>query len=107
MMIPEKIIGSENDLDNPETNGAIKRSNLTSVSEWSNEDVVAFFKKTDCAEYAKVFQEEEVDGKSLLLLNEEKLNKLLGIKIGPAMKIARQIQKLKSCFAPEMPTNSE
>ena len=50
---------------------------------------------------------QEVDGKSLLLLDEEKLNKLLGIKIGPAMKIARQIQKLKSCFAPVMPANSE
>ena len=58
MIIPEKIVGNENGLDKQETYGDIKPSDITSVSEWSNEDVVAFFRKTDCAEYARVFQEE-------------------------------------------------
>jgi len=37
---------------------------------------------------------QDIDGQALLLLNEEKLHNLLGIKMGPAMKIAQHIRNL-------------
>lgn len=68
------------------------------VSSWSTADVVQFFHSSDCAEYAGFFQEQEIDGKALLLLNRDTL--LQFMKVGPALKVLQLIDELRSCGPP-------
>jgi len=49
---------------------------------------------------------QDIDGQALLLLNEEKLHNLLGIKMGPAMKIAQHIRNLQVSQFSELETIS-
>lgn len=64
------------------------------ISSWSTSDVVQYFLSTDCAEYAGFFQEQEIDGKALLLLNRDTL--LHFMKVGPALKVLQLIDELRS-----------
>ncbi|XP_078343177.1 uncharacterized protein LOC144628923 [Oculina patagonica] len=66
-----------------------------SVSFWSTADVVQFFLNSDCAEYAGFFQEQEIDGRALMLLNRDTL--LQFMKVGPALKVLQLIDELKAC----------
>lgn len=70
------------------------------ISTWSTSDVVQYFLSTDCAEYAGFFQDQEIDGKALLLLNRETLFHFL--KVGPALKVLQLIDKLRSYGAPNI-----
>jgi len=83
-----------------------RREQKDPVSHWSNKDVISFLKGTDCGEYSDVFVQEDIDGQALLLLNEEKLHNLLGIKMGPAMKIAQHIRNLQVSQFSELETIS-
>ena len=65
------------------------------LSQWNCSDVVCFLRETDCAKYADIFEEQDIDGKALILLTEDTLTRLLKIKIGPAIKIHRHVQNLK------------
>ena len=56
--------------------------------------MVQFFCNTDCAEYAGFFQEQEIDGRALMLLNRDTL--LQFFKVGPTLKILQQIDELRS-----------
>ena len=67
---------------------------VTGISSWSRDDVAEFFQATDCAEYASFFQEQEIDGKALMLLNRDTL--LQFMKVGPALKVLQLIDKLRS-----------
>lgn len=66
----------------------------SSVATWSTTDVVQFFCNTDCAEYTGFFQEQEIDGRALMLLNRDTL--LQFFKVGPTLKILQQIDELRS-----------
>lgn len=68
------------------------------VSSWRTADVVQYFCSSDCAEYAGFFQEQEIDGKALLLLNRDTL--LHFMKVGPALKVLQLIDELRSCCPP-------
>ena len=70
------------------------------ISSWSTSDVVQYFLSTDCAEYAGFFQDQEIDGKALLLLNRETLFQFL--KVGPALKVLQLIEKLRSYGPPNI-----
>lgn len=48
-----------------------------------------------CERYAHDFEEQEVDGRALLLLNEDHLLNALDIKLGPALKIIDQINSFR------------
>lgn len=74
------------------------------VSSWSTADVVQFFHSTDCAEYAGFFQEQEIDGKALMLLNRDTL--LHFMKVGPALKVLQLINELRSCSSPTSPSSN-
>ena len=63
------------------------------VSSWSTADVVRYFSSSDCAIYAGFFQEQEIDGKALMLLNRDTL--LQFMKVGPALKVLQKIEELK------------
>jgi len=54
---------------------------------WSRFHVATFIKKADLAKYANLFVEQEVDGHSFLLLAVQELHHVLGIHLGPAVKI--------------------
>lgn len=65
------------------------------ASEWSISDVVDFFTSAGFSEQAEAFRDQEIDGKSLLLMKRSDVLTGLSIKLGPALKIHRHVQKLQ------------
>jgi lethal(3)malignant brain tumor-like protein len=64
--------------------------------EWSVEEVVTYIGKLpSCAEAAVKFEEESVDGASLLCLTQDDLIKFFEVKLGPAIKIYNRIIALR------------
>uniref|UniRef100_A0A8C3FZ54 SAM domain-containing protein n=1 Tax=Chrysemys picta bellii TaxID=8478 RepID=A0A8C3FZ54_CHRPI len=55
--------------------------------EWTVMDVVDYFTEAGFAEQASAFQEQEIDGKSLLLMQRTDVLTGLSIRLGPALKI--------------------
>ncbi|TSK13143.1 Scm-like with four MBT domains protein 2 [Bagarius yarrelli] len=66
--------------------------------EWSVSDVVNFIMSTDCASLAKTFQEQEIDGQALLLLTLPTVQECMDLKLGPAIKLCHQIERVKVAF---------
>ncbi|XP_009666073.1 lethal(3)malignant brain tumor-like protein 4 isoform X2 [Struthio camelus] len=67
------------------------------VAKWTVEEVVSFIQRLPgCKDQAAVFREEQIDGEAFLLLNQTDIVKILGIKLGPALKIYNAILMLKS-----------
>ncbi|KAM4699513.1 lethal(3)malignant brain tumor-like protein 3 isoform 1-T4 [Discoglossus pictus] len=63
-----------------------------SVSKWNAEEVAVFVQQLPgCTEQASIFREEQIDGEAFLLLTQSDLVKILGIKLGPALKIYNSI----------------
>uniref|UniRef100_A0A3B3STN6 Sterile alpha motif domain containing 11 n=1 Tax=Paramormyrops kingsleyae TaxID=1676925 RepID=A0A3B3STN6_9TELE len=64
------------------------------ISKWTVEDVCSFVGGlAGCSEYVQVFQEQGIDGETLLLLTEEHLLNTMGLKLGPALKIRSQVAR--------------
>uniref|UniRef100_G1M3C4 SAM domain-containing protein n=1 Tax=Ailuropoda melanoleuca TaxID=9646 RepID=G1M3C4_AILME len=55
--------------------------------EWTVMDVVEYFTEAGFPEQATAFQEQEIDGKSLLLMQRTDVLTGLSIRLGPALKI--------------------
>lgn len=66
--------------------------------EWTVTDVVKFIKSTDCAALAKIFQEQDIDGQALLLLTLPTVQECMELKLGPAIKLCHQIERVKVAF---------
>uniref|UniRef100_A0A670J6D3 Scm like with four mbt domains 2 n=2 Tax=Podarcis muralis TaxID=64176 RepID=A0A670J6D3_PODMU len=66
--------------------------------EWTVTDVVKFIKLTDCAPLAKIFQEQDIDGQALLLLTLPTVQECMDLKLGPAIKLCHQIERVKLAF---------
>uniref|UniRef100_A0A8C5MPX2 Scm like with four mbt domains 2 n=1 Tax=Leptobrachium leishanense TaxID=445787 RepID=A0A8C5MPX2_9ANUR len=64
--------------------------------EWTVTDVVRFIKSTDCAPMSKIFQEQDIDGQALLLLTLPTVQECMELKLGPAIKLCHQIERIKS-----------
>ena len=77
-----------------ETKPNIALMNL--VEKWSAQDVTDYFVKVGFPDQAPVFLQEEIDGKSLLLLKRSDVVEGLSLKLGPAVKIYDQIAKLQN-----------
>ncbi|XP_064004380.1 sterile alpha motif domain-containing protein 13 isoform X1 [Pogoniulus pusillus] len=56
-------------------------------ADWAVIDVVNYFRTAGFEEQANVFQEQEIDGKSLLLMTRNDVLTGLSLKLGPALKI--------------------
>ncbi|KAH0629627.1 hypothetical protein JD844_011847, partial [Phrynosoma platyrhinos] len=70
--------------------------------EWSVSDVVDYFTEAGFAEQATAFQEQEIDGKSLLLMQRTDVLTGLSIRLGPALKIYEyHIKVLQQCHFEE------
>ncbi|XP_066524451.1 scm-like with four MBT domains protein 2 isoform X2 [Hoplias malabaricus] len=66
--------------------------------QWSVSDVVDFIMSTDCASLAKIFQEQDIDGQALLLLTLPTVQECMDLKLGPAIKLCHQIERVKVAF---------
>ncbi|KAM6985660.1 scm-like with four MBT domains protein 2 [Aplochiton taeniatus] len=66
--------------------------------EWSVDDVVHFITSTDCASLAHIFQEQDIDGQALLLLTLPTVQECMDLKLGPAIKLCHQIERVKVAF---------
>lgn len=61
------------------------------------QDVYDFVRNlAGCEEFADEFKSQEIDGQALLLLKEEHLMSAMGMKLGPALKLFKKIQEIKS-----------
>uniref|UniRef100_G1KJF1 SAM domain-containing protein n=1 Tax=Anolis carolinensis TaxID=28377 RepID=G1KJF1_ANOCA len=70
--------------------------------EWTVGDVVDYFTEAGFAEQASAFQEQEIDGKSLLLMQRTDVLTGLSIRLGPALKIYEyHIKVLQQCHFEE------
>jgi len=75
----------------------LKCTDLPSNPEdWNPLHVYTFMMNTDCSQYAEILKEEEVDGKSFLLLTREALMEFVGMRLGPALKIAGHAAYLRA-----------
>lgn len=65
------------------------------VFKWTVDDVCHFVETlTECHEVVQVFRENQIDGQALILLREEHLLNRMAIKLGPALKVLAQVNKL-------------
>ncbi|KAJ7332555.1 hypothetical protein JRQ81_014735 [Phrynocephalus forsythii] len=80
------------EMDNKE-NGSLHTENLVEngrppdPADWAVTDVVNYFRTVGFEEQANAFQEQEIDGKSLLLMTRNDVLTGLSLKLGPALKI--------------------
>lgn len=72
-----------------------EQSTTKALSQWSVDEVYAYFQKTECATYATIFKDQEIDGSALLHLDELRISTLLGVKMGPAIKLYAIIKCMK------------
>uniref|UniRef100_T1JP58 Histone acetyltransferase n=1 Tax=Strigamia maritima TaxID=126957 RepID=T1JP58_STRMM len=96
-------VQSENLTNNKESNmmtdsiiNSDKENNeVPDASEWSIDDVVSYFKKAGFPDQAGCFRDQEIDGKSLLLLKRSDVLTGLSMKLGPALKIYNHVKRLQ------------
>lgn len=69
---------------------------------WTNDDVIQFLTVNDCSIHCESFSAASVDGKRLLELTKDDIITLLGMKVGPALKIYDLIQQLKCRINPKL-----
>lgn len=73
------------------------KSNLPpDTSAWTVTEVVSFFSSLGFPEEAKSFQNQEIDGKALLLMSRNDVLTGMSIKLGPALKIYVHVARLQS-----------
>ncbi|XP_018024596.1 polycomb protein Sfmbt isoform X2 [Hyalella azteca] len=82
--------------------GPIKDGSKVQPKLWTCTDVVAFLEKNDCSAYSSNFQQEGIDGPSLLALNQTpgRVMELTGMKVGPSLKIQDLIKQLVALVSP-------
>ncbi|XP_068708295.1 probable G-protein coupled receptor 19 [Montipora foliosa] len=69
---------------------------LPDTSLWTVTEVVSFFSSLGFPEEAKSFQNQEIDGKALLLMSRNDVLTGMSIKLGPALKIYVHVARLQS-----------
>nr|SMS16221.1 Polycomb group protein: Scm-related gene containing four MBT domains [Drosophila subobscura]SMS16228.1 Polycomb group protein: Scm-related gene containing four MBT domains [Drosophila subobscura] len=62
---------------------------------WNVYDVSQFLRVNDCTAHCDTFSRSKIDGKRLLQLTKDDIMPLLGMKVGPALKISDLITQLK------------
>ncbi|XP_025030565.1 sterile alpha motif domain-containing protein 7 [Python bivittatus] len=75
-------------------------SSAEDIRRWTVEDVYRFINSLPgCSDYAQVFKDHIIDGETLPLLTEEHLLDMMGLKLGPALRIQSQVsQCLRNVF---------
>ncbi|KAG9350892.1 hypothetical protein AGOR_G00149280 [Albula goreensis] len=84
----KEIAGMENKANGSmDTKSPMENGQLPDPADWAVTDVVNYFKAAGFEEQASAFQDQEIDGKSLLLMTRNDVLTGLSIKLGPALKI--------------------
>ncbi|XP_074657747.1 uncharacterized protein LOC141910814 [Tubulanus polymorphus] len=73
----------------------VERLRHVSIADWSIDDVAEFIAKVGFTVQAENFRDQEIDGKSLLLMKRNDVLTGLSLKLGPALKIYDQIVKIQ------------
>ncbi|XP_004448007.2 sterile alpha motif domain-containing protein 7 [Dasypus novemcinctus] len=64
------------------------------IQKWTVDDVHDFISGLPgCSGYAQVFKDHAIDGEILPLLTEDHLRDIMGLKLGPALKIQSQVSR--------------
>ncbi|XP_059504146.1 sterile alpha motif domain-containing protein 13 isoform X3 [Stegostoma tigrinum] len=85
-------------IESGSTKSPTENSKLLDPAEWTILDVFNYFKKAGFEDQAVAFQEQEIDGKSLLLMKRSDVLTGLSIKLGPALKIYEyHVKALQLC----------
>ncbi|XP_055709587.1 polycomb protein Sfmbt isoform X2 [Phlebotomus papatasi] len=98
-----KFIPRLNDTGNsPDVTGAPSASNDMELCPevWNIFDVATFLRVNDWTAYCDTFSRNKVDGKRLLELTKDEIITMLGMKVGPSLKIYDLIQQLKCKLNP-------
>ncbi|XP_050400623.1 histone acetyltransferase KAT6B [Patella vulgata] len=66
------------------------------ASDWTIDQVVQFFQSLGYSDQVECFKDQEIDGKSLLLMKRVDVLTGLSLKLGPALKIYQHIQGLQT-----------
>ncbi|XP_015605314.1 lethal(3)malignant brain tumor-like protein 3 isoform X2 [Cephus cinctus] len=76
-------------------NRVVARQN-TNPRRWSNEEVIKFIQSVpNCKEIGSIFRKQSIDGEAFLMLTQEDLVSLLGLRLGPAIKLYNSIVLLR------------
>ncbi|XP_020712241.2 lethal(3)malignant brain tumor-like protein 3 isoform X2 [Athalia rosae] len=68
----------------------------TDPRRWSNEEVIKFIHSVpNCREIGSIFRKHSIDGEAFLMLTQEDLVTLLGLRLGPAIKLYNSIVLLR------------
>lgn len=68
--------------------------------QWTVAEVRQFLTDHDCAAHCESFKKHLVDGKKLLKMSKDDIITVLGMKVGPALKIFDLITQLKDRCEP-------
>uniref|UniRef100_A0A3B5M757 SAM domain-containing protein n=1 Tax=Xiphophorus couchianus TaxID=32473 RepID=A0A3B5M757_9TELE len=108
--------GEEEEKDNDDDprssdeDGGLSPFGSTRVSpvDWTVSDVVSYFTAVGFPEQAAAFRTQEIDGKSLLLMQRNDVLTGLSIKLGPALKIyERHVKVLQKTHFEENDSSSK
>jgi len=64
------------------------------ILRWNIDAVANHVRTIGCADQAKIFSEQQIDGEAFLLLDQSDIVNILKIKLGPALKIFNTIPKI-------------
>lgn len=67
----------------------------TNPKNWSILDVAQFLRINECGSYCQAFSQQRIDGQKFITMNKDDLMTLMGMKVGPALKISHLIQQLR------------
>lgn len=75
---------------------------LTEVDclKWTVDDVAEFLRVNDCPAHANAFIDKDITGDKMLKLTNNEIITMIGLKVGPALKIYDLIQQLRSKMRP-------
>ncbi|XP_037042262.1 polycomb protein Sfmbt isoform X3 [Bradysia coprophila] len=67
---------------------------------WTADDVAEFLRVNDCPAHANAFINKDITGEKMLKLTNNDIITMIGLKVGPALKIFDLIQQLRSKMRP-------
>lgn len=82
-----------------ESNEATEAETLP-PEEWSVEGVTQFLMSSHCGSHCETFAKNGVNGAKFLALSKDEIIQILGMKVGPALKIENLINQLKDKMDP-------
>jgi hypothetical protein len=102
-MVQQRYIGDDSDEEDGIVFEDDDEDDITlSPLEWDCNDVIEFLKRSNCSQHCELFMKHKIDGKKLLQLSQNEIIQLLGMKVGPAIKVFDLIQQIKANVAPFM-----